>query len=207
METWKDRILSVVPGDFCFLTTDTTGLSKSEDKLLGVSMCRYNRNETGQNMQLLHTVSREMILKGEQFHHISEALVQEKGLCTEDLRTQFQGFTQGCTVFSYNPEFQSAFLNPVLNSVIPIYDLPLILRGAEARMVWDTEEIESLNSISKVFRKVVGKVPSLKQLCKLNGIEETPPCSMLPMTYFCAVLTSLWEKLDQIYVSEQADLV
>lgn len=207
METWKDRILSVVPGDICFLTTATTGLSKSEDKLLGVSMCRYNRDETGQNMQLLHTVPREMILKGEQFHHISEALVQEKGLCTEDLRTQLQEFTQDCTVFSYNPEFQSAFLNPVLNSVIPIYDLPLFLRGAEARMVWDTEELESLNSISKVFRKVVGKVPSLKQLCKLYRIEPTPPFDMLPMTYFCAVLASLWERLDQLYVSEQADLL
>lgn len=207
METWKDKILSVAPGDICFLTTATTGLSKTEDKLLGVSLCKYNpRHETGQTLQLLHMVPRELILKGECFHHISESLVQEKGLCTEDLRKQLQDFTQDCTIFSYNPEFQAAFLNPVLNSVLPIYDLLLILRGAEARMVWDTEELESLISISKVFRKVVGKVPSLKQFCKLNRIEETPPCSMLPMTYFCAVLTSLWEKLDQIYVSEQAKL-
>lgn len=207
METWKDRILSVVPGDICFLSTATTGLDKHADRLLGVSLCRYNRNETGQNLQLLHTAPRELILKGERFHHISESLVQEKGLCTEDLRKQLQEFTQDCTVFSYNPEFQSVFLNPVLNNTLPIYDLPLILRGAEARLVWDVEELESLESISKLFRKVVGKVPSLKQLCKLNRIEPDPPFDILPMTYFCAVLSALWEKLDQIYVTEQMNLL
>lgn len=206
-ETWKDLILSAAPGDICFLATATTGLNPGLDKLLGVSLCRYRpQDEAGQTLQLIHNVDRLLLLKGERYHKISESLMQSDGIDTQDLSDRFDEFTQGCTFLSYNPEFQEKFLNAVLRNPVHIYDLPLLLRGAETRMVWDREELASLDEITKTFSKVIGKVPSMKQLLRLNNMIADPPFGILPMTYFCAALSGLWEKFDLIPLAVQESL-
>lgn len=197
--TWQEHLLQICPHPV-MLATATTGLNPHLDNLIAVSVIRpaEQRSEL-----FIHKVPEQDILPSMEYHKFAPSDVMSKGWPTETLKEKLSEVLNGCTCFSYNPEFQQGFLEIVMGEKTPvIYDLPGLLKGAESHMTFKSQDIGNMEQIDRTMTKL-GRSPSLRQICQGRNIAPNN-IAMFPVEYNSFILNELWYRLEAqpLHISE-----
>lgn len=199
---FQELATSLVHGQVTLLAAATTGLKPLEDKLLAVSVVKLEQN--GVDVKEARTVVRridddELLLKSSDIHGISRERMMEDGLTDEELPSALESLlgVEG-PVFTYNPDFLAAFLEPVLPSFLKtrLYSLPLLVKGAEMRQGLSEDKIKTLEDLESLYP---GRAPGFKRLIEQIGVSVSDPL-LLPVESNCQALYALWSRLSEIPV-------
>lgn len=204
--TYLEYLQEQIRGPVTLVATATNGLDPRKDQLLAIALKAIALDGTEiSNDLLIRTLDRGTILKSSEYHKISFDMATRLGRADEEIKEALKETTDTGLFFTYNPNFQSQFLDPFVQ-VQHMYDLPLLLKGAEMQLFLDTTEVSTLADLEKLFRKLLGKPPSLKNMCKFRDISEHPPFDVLPVVYGTDLLHSLWNLLINSKIRIQEEL-
>ncbi len=198
MITWGEHLDNIeVKKPIVVFSTATTGVSNTSE-VICLSYAKIDEKGDILKGSIYNTVNREDFLMAQKYHRISEAYLNAVQLPTEDFISQVENVLKG-TLVSYNSKFQIKMLQTLFKQsdikIPTIYDLPLLLKGAEAHLKHYEEEIDSLYNITGTFKEQIGPAPSLKIICKNRDIVEIPPLDVFPSDYNVDCLIMLWRKL------------
>lgn len=198
---WKTLLEGLIDTPVCFCATATTGIKPATDKLLAFATL-----ESGVQRLLIRRLDHDSVLQSLEYTDITEEQVLSEGLDEEDFIDAVQEALKGKTLFTYRPSFHMGFLENTLNELPPrMYDLPLLLRAAESRMVLGTKDSDRLAELEDRLYDMVGKPPGFKKMCSLRGLDFE--IGELPIIQSVHHLQSLWGLLLELPISVQPLLV
>ena len=199
---WTDVIRTLGGGkDILLFSTATTGLKPGRDELIALS---YNKiAEDGSVVS--DTIFRgdadaDLLDKSNQYHSLSASILCEKGLDGDDFGKAIADVMKDCTCLTYRPSFQYSFLDSVVGHIdgpyTHLYDLPLLVKGAASKMMFDElEEANTLVSLEKFLMSVFKTSPSIKSVCERFSISYDVPPSVYPVEHYADCLLALWSKV------------
>lgn len=206
MTTFRELLVEKSKQPIRLLSTATTGLSPVEDELLAVSVITLTKDgsKRASNQTLIRkTTSDEKLLKSQEYHGITREKIMIDGM-SDELFTQSLAQLVTGEVFTYNPAFQAAFLQPYMghDNETYLHNLPQLVKAAEMRSVMLEKEIKHISDIEKRYD---GKVPGFKRLCDQYEVFCANP-ALLPCEVSCLQLQWFWNHLDTIPALVQLEL-
>ena len=192
--TWQDEITRRAHKPVVLLATATNGLKPRYNEILAVSTLVLGPEPV--RTTLFRKVPREVLFQAQDYHKISEQQMLADGLDNVEFRHRFLDIVEKGTVFTFNPDFQQSFLVPLVADGTPfLYDLPLLLKGAEAELGMRETQSNTIEDIFKQLYKILGKAPGLKAMCERRGLDPEAPTSVLPADYAVDCLYAFWKLL------------
>ena len=199
---WTDVIRTLGEGkDILLFSTATTGLKPGRDELIAFS---YNKiAEDGSvvsDIIFRGDADMDLLEKSRQYHLLSDDILCEKGLDGDDFGKAIANVMRDCTCLTYRPSFQYSFLDSVVGHIdgpyTHLYDLPLLVKGAASKMMFDEfEEANTLVSLEKFLMSVFKTSPSIKSVCERFSISYDVPPSVYPVEHYADCLLALWNKV------------
>lgn len=113
-EPFELLLRSLENNEVVVFDVESTGLDTTQDEIVQLAAIRLDRaGQVVDKLNLLLKASKS-VGKAEEVHHISDAMLQEKGLEPREALGQFLDFARGCVIVGHNVTYDLAILSSQL---------------------------------------------------------------------------------------------
>jgi hypothetical protein len=165
--TWGSLLPTNSP--VILLCTATTGLKPPEGKCIGVWYRIFDvRSQISTQDCLIRDLSEEELAQGSEYHKITSEFVRVHALDKEAFRRRCVELFGSATLLTFNPKFQSQWLPEAVGH---LFDLPLLLKGADMRICMTPEDSGSLRNAEAFFMTMTFS-PKIQESMRWHGVTE-----------------------------------
>jgi len=152
------------------LCTATTGLKPQEGaKCIGVWYRIVNTRDSESTQDcLIRQLTDEELSHGAEYHKVTPEFVRLHAIDKEAFRRRCVELFSSATLLTYNPKFQSQWIPEAVGH---LFDLPLLLKGADMRICMPPEALDSLRSVEALFSTMTFS-PKIQETMRWHGITE-----------------------------------